>query len=164
MQKIIDLTGKKCLIVGLGNIGKKIQKVCESLSMTVTGIRKSALFTLDSLPKLVSDADVIFNVLPLTLETAGTFDMNIFNKMKPTVIFINVGRSGTVVSLDLVASLKDGKIRAAGLDVFNEGYLSELCELNTILTPHIGTYSPMYWDRQFDKFLINLKKYQQGEL
>ena len=59
-------------------------------------------------------ADVIVDTLPLTPDTKGLFDKAFFDAAKRGALFINVGRGGTVVTADLIAALKDGRVGGAG--------------------------------------------------
>jgi len=162
-DKVQDVIGQSCLIVGMGNIGTKLAKICESLQMKVGGIRKTTGWTLKDLSDMVSDYDFVVNLLPYTEETHGVFNSKIFNKMKETSFFINVGRGKTVIEDDLINALKSNKIAGAGLDVFENEPLpknSLLWKLNnTIITPHIGGFSNQYWNRQRKLFSENLKRY-----
>ena len=166
-DKIQDVIGQNCLIVGMGNMGTKLAKICESLQMKVDGIRKTAGLTLKDLSDIVSEYDFVINLLPYTEETHGVFNSKIFNKMKETSFFINVGRGKTVIEDDLISALKSNKIAGAGLDVFEKEPLSKNSELrklkNTIVTPHIGGFSNQYWNRQRKLFSENLNRYLNTE-
>jgi phosphoglycerate dehydrogenase-like enzyme len=169
-DKVQDVIGQSCLIVGMGNIGTKLAKICESLQMRVCGIRQTeyhGVRTLKELPDIVSDYDFVVNLLPYTKQTHGVFDSNIFNRMKETSFFINVGRGKTVVEDDLIEALKYNKIAGAGLDVFESEPLPKNSLLrklkNTIITPHIGGFSNQYWNRQRKLFSENLKRYLNTE-
>ena len=169
-DKIQDVIGQSCLIVGMGNIGSKLAKICESLQMRVCGIRQKCfanVYTLEDLPDMVSDFDFVINLLPYTKQTQGVFDSKIFNTMKETSFFINVGRGKTVVEDDLIVALKSNTIAGAGLDVFEKEPLPKNSELrklkNTIVTPHIGGFSNQYWKRQRKLFSENLKRYLNTE-
>jgi phosphoglycerate dehydrogenase-like enzyme len=165
-DKVQDVIGQSCLIVGMGNIGSKLAKICESLQMKVCGIRQKCfanVYTLEDLPDMVSDFDFVVNLLPHTEQTHGVFNSNIFNRMKETSFFINVGRGKTVVEDDLIEALKSNTIAGAGLDVFEKEPLSKdsiLWKLkNVIITPHIAGYSNQYWVKQKKLFSENLQRY-----
>ena len=147
--------GQSCLIVGAGNIGGKLAKICKSLDMRVKGIRTTSddnNFTLEQMPQIISDFDFVINILPHSKETDKIFDKFIFSKMKKSSFFINVGRGKTVVEKDLIQALKHKTIAGAGLDVFENEPLSKNSELrrlqNVIVTPHIAGYTKKYWKLQ----------------
>ena len=163
-NEIQDVIEQKCLIVGMGNIGSKLKTICESLGMTVVGMTRK---TNNSLKKLVSDVDFVVNLLPHTNETHGIFDINIFDSMKETGYFINVGRGKTVVEDDLIQILKDKVIAGAGLDVFDVEPLPKESELwnldNVLMTPHIANIDKNYWKNQIELFIDNLQRFKNNK-
>jgi len=169
-NEINDVFSQSCLIVGMGSIGNKLASVCENLNMDVVGIKTSGdgnrIFSLKDLQSVVPRADFIINLLPLNVDTKDVFDMNIFNKMKKSAFFINVGRGGTVVEKDLLLALKNNQIAGAGLDVFQNEPLkkdSKLWKLdNVIITPHVAGVSRCHWKRSYGLFSENLKLYRTG--
>ena len=66
----------------------------------------------------MSYADFVVGVLPKTAETHYFFNADFFNKMKPSAVFMNIGRGPTVKEIDLISSLEQKKIAGAVLDVF----------------------------------------------
>lgn len=171
-----ELEGQRCLIVGLGDIGKKLARVCAALGMRVSAVKNDIsrlpenvdkVYRLGSLAEAVQDADYVVNLLPFTQATGRVFDAGVFSKMKKSAFFINVGRGETVNEADLIAALRDKAIAGAGLDVFEHEPLSFDSELwnlpNAVITPHIAGLSNKYWDRECALFCANLKRYTQGE-
>jgi len=164
---IQDVIGQSCLIVGMGSIGSKLAKICKSLDMKVSGIRtvsdNDSTFTLNQLPDIISDFDYVINILPHSDETDSIFDKSIFDKMKKSSFFINVGRGKTVVEKDLIDVLRLNNIAGAGLDVFEKEPLQKDSELrsldNVIITPHIAGYTKKYWKLQKKLFSENLDRY-----
>ena len=165
-NKIQDVMGQSILIVGMGNIGTKLGKICESFDMKIQGINRT-LFNLKDLPNIIHEFDYVVNLLPYSKETDKVFDKNIFSKMKNTAFFINVGRGKSVVEDDLIEALSKSEIGGAGLDVFEKEPLSEdskLWELdNVIITPHIAGYSNEYWNNQKKLFSENLNRYLNND-
>lgn len=149
----------------MGNIGDKLSKICKSLGMTVRGINRQVknVYTLKELPNIVSEFDYVVNLLPYSKETDKIFNKSIFNRMKDTAFFINVGRGKSVVESDLIEALSNSEIGGAGLDVFEKEPLSEDSKLwdldNVIITPHIAGYSNEYWKNQKKLFSENLNRY-----
>jgi D-2-hydroxyacid dehydrogenase (NADP+) len=173
---VFELYGKKVLIVGMGKIGGRIGVVCKSLGMEVAGVVRDLkkkrsvdfpVFGIDSLKKQVGGYDFVVNCLPGTEHTQGLFDLKLFKKFKKGGIFINIGRGTTVVEKDLIKALKTGFIAGAGLDVFEEEPLPDSSPLwnmeNVLITPHTSGWTPQYFGRVIDIFLINFDKYLNGE-
>jgi gluconate 2-dehydrogenase len=138
-------------IVGMGRIGQAIAKRAGGFDMKVIYHNRSrapaeveqrlgAAYV--SMDDLLSRSDFIILQVPYSPETHHLIGAAELKKMKRTAILINSTRGGVVDDAALVAALKDGTIRAAGLDVFeNEPKLNPgFMELdNVVLTPHIGS-------------------------
>ncbi|MNU99850.1 Glyoxylate/hydroxypyruvate reductase B [compost metagenome] len=96
-----------------------------------------------SLPELLQQADFVCLTLPLTAETQGLIGEEQFAQMRPETIFINISRGKVVDEAALIEALRTGRIRAAGLDVFDREPLNQdspLLQLNNVVaTPHIGS-------------------------
>ena len=76
--------------------------------------------------------------------------------MKPTSIFMNIGRGNTVKESDLIEALKTKVIAGAVLDVFEVEPLSKESELwdmpNVLMTPHCADQDAQYLDRAIEIF------------
>jgi gluconate 2-dehydrogenase len=81
--------------------------------------------------------------VPLTQQTRGLIGANELKKMKPDAILINASRGPTVDETALIEALKNGTIRGAGLDVFEQEPLPVdsplLAMKNVVALPHIGS-------------------------
>lgn len=86
--------------------------------------------------------------------------------MKPSAVFINIGRGGVVREQELIEALKQKIIGGAALDVTEVEPLppgSPLWSMkNVIITPHHSGLSEKYMDRATDLFCENLKAFLQG--
>jgi len=94
-----------------------------------------------SLDELMAEADFITVHLPKTPETAGLIDAGQLARCKPTAVIVNAARGGIVDEGALYDALKEGRIAAAGLDVFTKEPCTDspLLELdNVVATPHLG--------------------------
>lgn len=172
-----ELEGQRCLIIGFGQIGKRIAGVCLALGMIVDVVTRTSnkplegmngkVFPIAGLSQAVAEADYVINLLPLTQMTSRIFDSKIFNAMKSSAFFINLGRGESVCESDLIEALKSKTIAGAGLDVFEKEPLSATSELWTIpeviITPHIGGLTNRYWEKQSELFKENLSRYIRGE-
>ena len=174
-SEIQECSGQNCLIVGYGDVGKKLADVCLALGMKVSIVQKpnkkntnkfEAVFPLDHLPLAVSNADYVVNLLPYNAETKLVFNYTVFKSMQSHSFFINIGRGETVDELSLITALNEGWISGAGLDVFSSEPLtplSPLCSMeNVMLTPHVAGLSSEYWIRQSDIFIHNLSCWLEG--
>jgi phosphoglycerate dehydrogenase-like enzyme len=170
------LKGKTLLIAGLGGIGSEVAVRAHALGMRVVATRASDrsrpeyvshVGLSDELPKLVAEADVIVNALPLTETTKGVFDAQMFGVMRRSAFFINVGRGGTVVTSALVKALESGALAGAGLDVTDPEPLPSDHPLwrvpNIIITPHISSESELGFQNVWTIVRENLRRYVAGE-
>jgi phosphoglycerate dehydrogenase-like enzyme len=174
-DQIHELAGERCLIVGFGDVGKKLANVCKALEMNVSAVGRSInkhqsvdnFFTMDKISNAVSNADYIINLLPLNDETEQIFTQKLFAKMKPSAFFINIGRGETVDEDALIAALENKQITGAGLDVFAQEPLTDSSPLwsmaNVMLSPHVAGLSKGYWDRQAHLFMYNLECYLEND-
>jgi phosphoglycerate dehydrogenase-like enzyme len=174
-SRLWEVKGRTMLVVGLGGIGVETARRAHALGMTVIAIRNSGtqgpeyvaeVGLPDKLLPFAARADVIVNTLPLTTETKGLFDREVFDAAKRGALFINVGRGGTVVTDDLVAALRDGRIGGAGLDVTDPEPLPPDHPLwrapNTIITPHVAAGLE---GNDVPRWLLareNLRRYAEG--
>ena len=149
-----EISGKTLGIFGIGRIGTEVAKRARALGLRVlaydpyvSGVeaaRRGARKT--TWRKFIAQCDFLSLHSPLTLETKHAFGKKEFGAMKPSAIFINTARGEIVEEKALVNALKNGRIRAAALDVYPEEPLPKNHALrryarahsNLILTPHIG--------------------------
>lgn len=153
-----EVANKILGLIGCGNIGQRVaQKVTYGFDMRVIGY--DAFISEDKLPdyiekvnsveEIFKTADFISLHVPLTQETKNLVDINKLNQMKSSAVLLNCARGGVVNETDLYAALKEKKIAAAGLDVFEKEPASAdnlLFTLeNVIVSPHNGalTYEAM---------------------
>ncbi len=125
----MELKGKTLGIVGVGNIGRRMARLGHALGMRVIGydkyvpdeeVRARGAEPLPDLYSVLSEADVVTCHTPHTPETHHMIDGKAVAKMKDGVIFVNTSRGKTQEEHALFEGLTRGKIRAAGIDVFEE--------------------------------------------
>jgi D-2-hydroxyacid dehydrogenase (NADP+) len=170
------LAGSTIGILGLGRIGSQMAKVARGFGMNVIGLRRNSsipveyvdiLVGREGLPRLLRESDHIVIILPLTAETRNLITMREFDMMELKPYVYNLARGPIVNTEDLIDALRTGKIKGAGLDVFDEEPLDEKSPLwgmeNVIMTPHIGGLVPHYFDGAIDLFIQNLRRFLSGE-
>ncbi|KAF5214011.1 hypothetical protein ECC02_013435 [Trypanosoma cruzi] len=118
---MVELRGRKVGIIGYGDIGQASAKLLSAFGMEVTGVRRSAstkevdeygvrLVHGDAeRERVLRESDFVVNVLPGTEETKQLFNKELFAIMKPSAVYINIGRGITQNEDDL--ALRDGVIR-----------------------------------------------------
>lgn len=119
------LSGSTVGIVGLGRIGIQVAKCLKGFNTakilyTSRSIKQEASkFDGEKveLDTLLQKSDFVIVTIALTPETRQMFNQNTFKKMKKSAIFVNISRGEVVDQPALIEALKEGIIRAAGLDV-----------------------------------------------
>lgn len=175
-QPMGEVGGRTMLVVGLGGIGTEVARRAHGLGMRVVATRNSSregpdfvarVGLPDELLALAAEADVVVNAVPLTPATTNLFDRRFFAAMKPGGYFINVARGRSVVTGDLVAALREGRLAGAGLDVTEPEPLPAGHALwsmrNVVITPHVAAQSDREDARTLALVRENLARYVAGE-
>lgn len=148
-----DVFGAKLGIIGMGRIGEAIVKRAIGFNMPIVyynrtrkvDIEEKYGITFVPMEQLLSTADFICIMTPLTQDTYHLIGERELQLMKETAILINTARGGIVDEQALYNALDTQKIWAAGLDVFEEEPVPldhPLLTLpNVIVLPHIGSAS-----------------------
>jgi D-3-phosphoglycerate dehydrogenase / 2-oxoglutarate reductase len=145
----IELYEKTVGIVGLGRIGVLVAQRLAAFGMSViaydpyvqAGRAAQMGVRLVDLDTLLAEADFISVHLPKTPETAGLIGEVELAKAKPSLVIVNAARGGIVDENALYSALKEGRIAAAGVDVYAKEPCTDspLFELeNVVATPHLG--------------------------
>ena len=101
-----ELNGKTWGIIGMGNIGRRVAEIakvfgCNVIYYSTTGKNQQQDFQRVEWEELLTQSDIISVHAPLTDATLNLMDAEAFAKMKPSAIFINVGRGPLVVEEEL---------------------------------------------------------------
>ena len=143
---LLELAGKKVLIVGCGSVGNECAKRFKAFDCTITGVdlypREDSLYSeilpLDKLENALNQADIVVLTLPLTEQTRHLIDDSKLSLMKDSATLVNIAR-GAIIDTNALLNQID-RFNGAVLDVFEEEPLSENSPLwekqNIILTPH----------------------------
>ena len=144
-----ELFGRTVGIIGFGNIGREVAKRLLAFDMKILAYDPFVKETdmnvkIVDLETIYRESDYITIHVPLTPETKNLINKESISKMKDGVIVINAARGGIVDEAALYEALVNGKIYAAGLDVFEiepptDEIRQKLLALpNVVATPHIG--------------------------
>jgi phosphoglycerate dehydrogenase-like enzyme len=166
-----ELCGATVGLLGYGAVPARLAPVLQALgARTIYWSRRpkpDAAAAYGSLEEVLSQSDVLSLHLPLVAETTGLLDRGAFARMKPGAILVNTARGGLVDETALVAALRSGSLRAAGLDVFAEEPLAGdhplLTFENVVLTPHIAWQTTATLDRSLDVAVENCRRLHAGE-
>jgi glyoxylate reductase len=147
------VAGRTLGIVGMGAIGRAVARRARGFSMPVLYFNRNRLDaeverSLDAayvgLDELLTRSDVVSLHAPLNDESRHLLDAAALARMKPTAVLVNTGRGALIDEAALVEALREGRLAAAGLDVYErEPALSPgLTDLaNVVLAPHLGSAS-----------------------
>lgn len=144
-----ELFGKTLGVLGLGRVGVLVAQRLAAFGMQVVahdpyvqpGRAAQLGVRLVDLDTLLTTADVLTVHLPRTPETRHLIGAAELARVKPSLVLVNAARGGIVDEVALHAALKEGRIAAAGLDVFADEPCTDnpLLELdNVVATPHLG--------------------------
>ncbi len=144
-----EIYNKTLGIIGLGRIGKVVAERARGLGMNVLAFdpylspdqMESLGVTYSPLNSLFMESDYITVHTPLTKETRSIINRRAIKRMKDGVFILNCARGGIVNEDDLYEGLKEGKVAAAAIDVFENEPPEDhplLTLDNVIATPHLG--------------------------
>ena len=137
-RDLLEISGKTVGIFGFGSVGTECAKRFEAFGACVVGVNSS--WSPDKADLLLRESDIVICALPLTESTGHYFDAERISLMKPTAVFVNLSRGGTVDTAALAHALAEGRLHGAVLDVFEEeplGTESLLWDMeNVVITPH----------------------------
>ncbi|HET9876051.1 MAG TPA: 2-hydroxyacid dehydrogenase [Mycobacterium sp.] len=146
-ERCRDIGGCTVGLVGYGSVAKGVERIVEAMGAGVlhTSTRDDGLPGWRPLAELLAEADIVSLHLPLTPHTQGLLDSRALSRMKPGAVLVNTARGPIIDEAALVDALRDGRLAAAGLDVFavepvpSDNPLLHLD--NVVLTPHVSWYT-----------------------
>ena len=178
-----DLHGKTVGIIGTGKIGRVFADICKGFGMNILAydkfpVKDSGLHYVE-LPELFEKSDIISLHCPLTEETRHIIDAESIARMKKGVTIINTSRGALVNTEDLINGIKDKKVGAACLDVYEEegdffyedfsGHIVQDDKLvrliampNVIVTSHQAFLTQEALDSIANTTIDNLTRFFQG--
>lgn len=170
----VPLAGKTLGIVGLGRIGARVAAVAQALGMEViawsqnlTAARcEEAGARLVDKDTLFREADIVTIHLVLSERTTGLVGARELALMKPTAFLINTSRGPIVEEAALIEALGSGRIRGAGIDVYDVEPLPPSHPMrslpNTVLTPHLGYVEEENYRTYFGTMIENVRAFLDG--
>ena len=145
-----ELTGSTVGVVGMGRIGRRYAEMMSGFGVNYLYTSREAKEDVEAglgarrveLEELLAESDVVSLHLPANGDTWHTINRETVRLMKPGAILVNTGRGALVDSWAVAAALSDGRLGAAGLDVYESEpeVPRELLDApRSTLTPHIGS-------------------------
>ena len=169
------LEGSTCGILGMGAIGQAVAARAKAFGMRVLGTQRTPepnvhadeVLGIDGTERVLAESDYVVVILPLTEETRGLLDAATLSKLRTDAVLVNMARGGIVDEAALAGLLREGRLRGAVLDVFEEEPLPEASPLwdvpNLVVTPHVAGFSRDYLPRIFEIFAENVRHLEAGE-
>ncbi|OPL18449.1 MAG: hypothetical protein AVO35_03725 [Candidatus Aegiribacteria sp. MLS_C] len=160
-QHTMSVNGSRVLLLGYGHVGRAVGRIAKAMGACTKAIRRDPsgegdqgtlpVHPPEALHELLPDTDFLVVALPLTQRTRGVIGEEELAMMHSRSVLVNVGRGQLVQQGPLYRSLAEGRIGAAGLDVWYR-YPSSQQERNStppadfdfqllenvVMTPHIG--------------------------
>jgi phosphoglycerate dehydrogenase-like enzyme len=164
-----SVAGKRVLIVGYGSIGAAVERRLAGWEVTVERVarhHRDGVHSIDELPRLLPDADVVVILVPVTGETHHLVNAGFLKAMRDGALLVNAAR-GVIVDTDaLLKELASGRIRAA-LDVTDPEPLPDGHPLwsapGLLITPHVGGAVHASRARAYGVVADQLKRLAEGE-
>jgi lactate dehydrogenase-like 2-hydroxyacid dehydrogenase len=168
-----QVTGKRLGILGMGRVGQVVAKRARGFDMTIhyhdvrrlPPEREAGAIFHETSEDLLPHCDFLSVHCNVTPATRGLMDARRFNLLPDGAIFVNAARGAIVDDEALIEALTSGKLRAAGIDAYNnEPKVDQrLVALpNTFLMPHIGSATAETRDAMGFRALDNLDAYFAG--
>ena len=180
----ILLQGKQALILGYGEIGRRIARVLQALNIEVSAIRRHGsgedeegvrVYSPRELDALLPEADILILALPLTEETRGWIGEERLELLPEKAVLVNVSRGPIIDQKALYQALRSGALAGAGLDVWYHypetpedrretppaDYPFQSLE-NVVLSPHRGGKSPSIESLRMEALAVTLNQAVEG--
>ena len=176
---VVEVTGQTAGIVGYGDIGRAAATRLRAMGLRILAVRRQgpSLYNVDPLVdqiynpdgrlEMIARCDYVVVAAPLTPDTRGMIGEAEFAAMKPNAVVINVGRGPVIDEAAMVRALTAGRIKGAGLDVFEKEPLSEGHPFyrleNVLLSPHCADHTADWQEQAMRFFLEQFERFRTGE-
>ena len=170
------LRGSTAMILGFGNIGRWIGKMLKPFGMRILGVSRhrdaprpdwftegDLCMDAEQMDLYLPETDHLILALPGTTGTTGMVDARRLRLLKEGATVTNIGRGNAIVAEDLTASLENGHLSGAFLDVFPEEPLPASSPLMNVRNlwrlPHACAIAANYLDLYVEDFVRQLKAF-----
>jgi phosphoglycerate dehydrogenase-like enzyme len=176
---VMEVTGQTAGIVGYGDIGRAAATRLRAMGLRILAVRRQgpSLYNVDPLVdqiysperrlEMIARCDYVVVAAPLTPDTRGLIGEAEFAAMKPNAVVINVGRGPVIDEAAMVRALTEGRIKGAGLDVFEKEPLPEGHPFyrleNVLLSPHCADHTADWQEQAMRFFLEQFERFRTGE-
>lgn len=172
-----EITDQTVGIVGYGDIGRAVASRVHAMGMRVLALKRHApasgdplvdrFYQPSDLLSMLALCDYVVAATPLTGETKHMIGDAAFGAMKPNAVFINIGRGPVVDQAALVRALSEGRIKGAGLDVFEREPIppgDAIYKLeNVLVSPHCADHTKDWLNDAMRFFLLQYQRFANGQ-
>ncbi len=170
-DRLGELNGRTVGLIGYGAIPRLLAPILKAMGARTLYLaltrKDDAAAEWRELPALLAESDIVSLHVPLTPETENMIDTDAIARMKEGAILINTARGGLVDQAALVAGLRSGHLRAAGLDVFATEPVeadNPLLKLdNVVVSPHLAWLTQETIERSLAVAVDNCRRIAAGE-
>ncbi|MGX9568146.1 MULTISPECIES: 2-hydroxyacid dehydrogenase [Pseudomonas] len=172
-HRLVPARQRRIGVMGLGLQAQQILTTLKTFGFALSGWARSehriegveCFAGTEQLPAFLSQCDIVVCVLPLTEQTRGILDRQLFQHLPEGAALINMGRGGHLVETDLLEALASGQLSAAVLDVLEQEPAAADHPFwdhpQILLTPHIAAMTQP--ESAFGVLLENIRRHQRGE-
>ncbi|MFY3384862.1 2-hydroxyacid dehydrogenase [Paracidovorax sp. MALMAid1276] len=166
-----NVSHKRLGIIGLGTIGKKIAQRALGFEIEVGYHNRTPRTDVGyryfgDVVALADWADFLIVATPGGAGTQHLVNAAVLNALGPRGVVVNIARGSVIDTAALAAALREGRIAAAGLDVYESEPTPPTALLgldNVVLTPHVAGWSPEAVQASVDRFLENARRHLAGQ-
>jgi len=175
--KLVELTNSTMGIIGFGVVGRALARRAQAFDMRIIATDLypgdkpdyvSALWGLDRLDDLLRESDYVVVTVPRTPQTRNMLGAQQLALIKPTAMLVGISRGGIIDQVALAQALREKRLAAAALDVFEPEPLpadNELWDLdNLLITPHMAGGTQFEGQYVLEIFAENLGCFVRGDL
>jgi phosphoglycerate dehydrogenase-like enzyme len=164
-EQTIGLSNRKVLILGAGNIGNKVGKICQAFDMGIDYFKRG-----DELLELAKTADVIINCLSQNKETEDLLGKEFFRALKKGAYFISIANT-QIFDVDALLEALDNNLAGAAIDpgditvgdTDNPVYQKMVNHPKILVTPHIAFNTDVAARIANDMMIDNIEASLKGE-
>lgn len=168
-----EIAGQTVGIVGYGDIGCAVASRVHAMGMHVLALKRRAPASSSShiaqfylpheLSAMLARSDYVVVAAPLTPETRHMISDAAFAAMKPNAVVVNIGRGPVIDQAALVRALVEGRIKGAGLDVFEQEPIPSgdpIYQLkNVLISPHCADHTKEWLNQAMQFFLYQYERF-----
>jgi glyoxylate/hydroxypyruvate reductase A len=172
-HRLVPAPKRRIGVMGLGLQAQQILATLQPYGFALSGWARSrhcisgvdCFAGAEQLPDFLGQCDILLCVLPLTEQTEGILDRQLFQHLPKGAALVNMGRGGHLVEGDLLEALASGQLSAAVLDVLQQEPATPDHPFwqhpQILLTPHIAAMTQP--ESAFGVLLENIRRHQRGE-